>query len=457
LKGCCGTAAGVLAGGHISGLAFGAPGRGQERDILVTVFLRGGMDGLSLVMPYDDPNYVSNRSSLRVLPPGQQRGALDLERGFGLHPDAFYLHQLYQAGTAAFVVASGSPDPSRSHFDSEVSMERGTPGRRDVSTGWLGRHLMTSPESGGIIPVLATSSDVPTSLVGADEVANLTGSGSFEYGGHWSQIDFQYLPLRQLYTGDHWLQTAGSGAMDILDRISATDPGSYVPNLPPGLQYPGGSWGASLETIAQLTKLDLGLRIATVDLGGWDTHENQFYGQAQGWFADNAYDLAEGLAALYTDLANSGYGNRITIVVMSEFGRRVKENESRGTDHGHGNVMIVVSGNLIRSGVFGAWNGLSNDALDEGKDLPILNDYRQVLGEILVRRLNNPNLPFIFPRGPAYAPLNMFLGDDLPIGAPVPAVTPGLAVAGVALGVGATLAWRDRRLATQEQTVSSDG
>jgi uncharacterized protein (DUF1501 family) len=462
IKGCCTAGAGIVAGGHISGLAFGAPGRATDRDILVTVFLRGGMDGLSLVVPFADPDYITNRPVLAIPAPSpnDQYSALDMERGFGLHWNAFFLHQLYQAGTAALVVASGSPDPTRSHFDAQDSMEKGTPGRKDLSTGWIARHLTAVGDTSGIIPVLAASSDVPTSLVGAEEVANITGVDSFSYGGHWSQVDFQYLPLREMYSGDHWLQLSGSDAMDILDRITATNPGNYQPNLPPPvppqttnshdyLQYPGGSWGDSLQTVAQLVKLELGLKVACLDLGGWDTHEDESYGSGRGYIENQVYDLAKGLAAFYSDLANSGYGKKVTIVVMSEFGRRVKENDSRGTDHGHGNNLIVVGGN-VNKGVFGQWNGLSQEALDEGKDVPVLNDYRQVLGEILVRRLKTPDLPAVFPRGPAYQPLGVVQGVDPPS---VPAVKPGLAVAGVALGLGATLAWRDRRMSATERVV----
>ena len=448
LKGCCSTAA-ALTGGSITGLAFGGPPRGADpADLYINVFLRGGIDGLNLVVPYADSDYITARPSIRIDPPGQEDGALDLARGFGLHPSATALHRLYQAGGLAVVVASGSPDPSRSHFDAQDAMEKGTPGVKSHSSGWLARHLETAGTGGGTIPVLVTTSDVPTSLIGVDEVAALNSPGGLAYGGHWNEIDHQNLALRRMYNGSHWMQLAGSNAMDVIDRIAGAGSGAYTtppfegnPDPQPEVGYQGG-FGNALRTIVQIQALELGLRVAAVDLGGWDTHENQ-----AGQYANRVAELSQSLEAFYIDMLR--FTDKFTLCVMSEFGRRVRENFSAGTDHGHGNVMLVLGPN-VNKGVFGQWPGLQNDVLSEGEDVPVVNEYRQVLGEVLVRRLKNPNLPHIFPGGPAYNPLGVVKGSDLPIGSPVPSVRPVATVAGVALGIGAAMAWREGRIHPKE-------
>lgn len=451
LKGCCSAAA--LSGTQISGLAFGAPNtRGEPPDLLINVFLRGGADGLNLVVPFDDANYISARPRIRIPAPGETDGALELDRGFGLHPDAGGLHRTYQAGGLAVVIASGSPDPTRSHFDAQDSMEKGTPGRKDLSTGWLARHLETAGTGGGVIPVLVTTSDVPTSLIGVDEVAALSTPGGLRYDGHWNEIDHQNLALRQMYNGSNWMQVAGSGAMDVIDRIAGAGSGAYTtppfdppdgggPDPLPEVGYQGG-FGNALKTIVQIQALDLGLRVAAVDIGGWDTHENQ-----PGGFANRVFELSQSLEAFYLDMLR--FTDKFTLCVMSEFGRRVYQNDSDGTDHGHGNMMLVLGPN-VNKGVFGQWPGLHPDVLDEGQDVPVVNEYRQVLGEVVMRRLQNPNLPHIFPGGPAYNPLGVVKGTDLPVGSPVPSARPVATVAGVALGLGAALAWRDGRLNPRE-------
>jgi uncharacterized protein (DUF1501 family) len=158
--------------------------------------------------------------------------------------------------------------------------------------------------------------------------------------------------------------------------------------------------------LAQMIKLDLGVRAATIDLGGWDTHE---YQELSGTLSRGLTELAQGLRAFYADL-DGGYTSRLTVVVMSEFGRRVKENASYGTDHGHGSLMLALGGG-INGGVYGEWRGLRSDALYEGIDLPVTTDYRRILSELVVRRLRNPLIEMVFPNY-TYAPLGIAQGDD---------------------------------------------
>jgi uncharacterized protein (DUF1501 family) len=192
-------------------------------------------------------------------------------------------------------------------------------------------------------------------------------------------------------TGANPVDIAGARTLQTINAIRAANPGAYTPRA--GITYPGGSLGTSLQTVAQLVKMEQGLRIATVDFGGWDTHESQANGDGGGYLPDRLGQLSQGLYALHEDLLD--YQSRLTIVVMSEFGRRLGRNASNGTDHGHGNVMMVIGGNVNGGKIYGNWPGLQD--LDQGQDLRITTDYRVVLGEILYRRLGNANLGAIFP------------------------------------------------------------
>ncbi|MFN8535595.1 MAG: DUF1501 domain-containing protein [Dehalococcoidia bacterium] len=417
----CGAAA--LSGARISQIAFAADGPAAGADILVTVFLRGGIDGLNFLTPHGDPDYAINRPSIRIAQPGRTRGALDLDGMFGLHPAAAPLLPLWQGKQLALVCAVGQPEATKSHFEAMALMERGVPRTQSATTGWITRHLQTAnPARTDGLPAIATQANVPAALLGAPSVAAVPSFDGFDYAGHWDQIDFQRITMRELYAGNHWVQTAGSQAFDIVDRVAASNPGKYQPAN--GAVYPANELGRSLQVVAQAIRLGLGLQAACIDFGGWDTHDAQGE-DGQGQFAALVGSLAGGLAALMTDLG--GEAGRVTVVVMSEFGRRLLENRSAGTDHGHGNFMLVLGGG-IRGGIYGRWPTLRTDALADGRDLAATTDYRQILGEIVMRRLKNPRLAEVFPNAPAYAPLGFAVGSDQPVppptlGAPTPPVS----------------------------------
>jgi len=432
----CSAAIAAMAGGRISYTAFGSPEQEPNQDILVVVFLRGGMDGLSTVFPLvgaDRGYYEQNRDNIAV-PTTGANAALTLDNFFGLHPSGAPFLELYQAKKLAIIHAAGLTSDTRSHFDAQQYMELGTPGLKSSTSGWLTRHLHSADNLPAqiIMPAMAVGNLAPTSLVGSNETIGMTSPNDFTFGGNWRYGDWQQLALRQMYTGGSWLHIAGIDTLNAIDVVTTANPGNYTPGN--GAVYPGGSFGDSLKAVAQMVKLELGLRVATIDLGGWDTHEYQGDG-GTGYFANQFGQLTQGLHAFYTDLSNTNgadHTQRLTLVVMSEFGRTFKQNASRGTDHGHGNVMFVLGGQVNGGQVYGAWPGLSIEQLYDHRDLQVTTDYRRVLSEILIRRLGNPKLGAIFPNYSGYEPLGVVQGADLApdYGSVAPTPTPAGTIPG---------------------------
>jgi len=425
----CSAAIAAMAGGRLGYVAFGSQAQEPNQDILVVIFLRGGMDGLSAVFPIagdDRGHYQTSRENIAI-PTTGLNAALPLTDFLGMHPAAAPLYGLYQDQKLAIIPAAGLTSDTRSHFDAMKYMELGTPGSKSATNGWLTRHLQSAGNipSEVIMPALSAGNLQPTSLAGSTEAIGMTSPGSFSFGGHWRYGDPQRAALRQIYSGSNWLQEAGRQTLDAIDVVEYGNPGTYTPGN--GAVYPNNSFGQNLKTIAQMIKLQLGMRVATIDLGGWDTHEYQGDG-GTGYFANQFGSLASGMAALMTDLGNDNgtdHTQRLTVVVMSEFGRTFKQNASRGTDHGHGNVMFVLGGQ-VNGGVHGTWPGLNTDQLYDRRDLAITTDYRRLLSEILIRRLANPNLGAIFPGYTDYQPMGIVQGADLAPNyhTPMPTATP---------------------------------
>ena len=413
----CSAAVAAMAGSRITGISFAAGGAGgvaSAGDILVVVFLRGGMDGLALVAPVNDADYVAARGpGLRVAEQGEEAG-LPLANApgegkldFRIHPKAAPLKELYDSGRLALIHACGLTNGTRSHFDASALMERGIADaeRQARTAGWLARHLAVS-NPGGLLPAVAAASAVPDSLAGSSLGVAVPSFDDFNlYGG-----DAQIAALERLYAGDGPLLRAGREALRAVRTVNGKlprnddgNPAEYQPEG--GAQYPDGDLGGTLRTVARLIKCDVGLRVATVDYGGWDTHEdqvNQFPGLVE--------QLSTALAGFYNDLTR--YQDRLNVIVMSEFGRRLMASQSDGTDHGHGNVMMALGQNVNGGRIFGRWPGLATEQLDDHADLAVTTDYRTVLGELLVRRLGNPKLSAVLPGLKAYDPLGVFKGAD---------------------------------------------
>ncbi len=417
LCGCSGAIA-ALSGSRLNTVAFGDPGLNEE--ILLVVFLRGGVDGLNVVPPTagaDRGHYQAARPSLQVPTTGPE-AAIDLDGQFGLHPAMAPLHGLYQDGRIAIVQGAGMSDVvNHSHFDAMQFIELGTPGSKTTTSGWLTRHLQTAANlpSEIVMPSLAIGDLQPTSLLGSLETVNMNDPASFNFdNGPWLWRDAQRSALREMYeASSSWLHDAGVQAMDAVDIVQLNAGDDYTPSG--GAVYPASPFGDHLRVLAQMVKLDLGLQVATIDVGGWDTHENQGVGGG-GYLAALLGDMADGLANFYLDLDGAGGGNytqRLSVVVHSEFGRELWENADGGTEHGYGNNIIVLSGNAI-GGLHGTWPGLAAGQLVEGSDVAVTTDYRRVLSEILIRRLCNPSIYQIFPGYFDYQPLGIVQGTDLP-------------------------------------------
>lgn len=368
-----------------------------ERDVLVCVFLRGGADALNIVVPYGEDEYFTGRPRLAFRPPGSggPYAVIDLDGFFGFHPFLAPLKELYDDGALAVVHATGSPDRTHSHFDAQDFMERGTPGSKSVPTGWLGRHL-ASLDTGNGSPFRAVGlgSILQFSLRGPVRATALRSIADFHLHGLPGQeaetARFQ-ARLASLYAGDGWLDLQGRQALETVSALAAADPGSYQPAN--GAEYPGGELGVALRQVAQLIKADLGVEVACVDLEGWDSHAGQ--GRVIGEMAAAVTELALSLTAFSTDLGDRM--RRVTVVTMSEFGRRVKENASAGTDHGHGGFMFLLGGQVNGGRVFGRWPGLAPEQLIGPGDLAITTDYRTILAEVIERRLGNSKLNEVFP------------------------------------------------------------
>lgn len=370
-----------------------------DRDTLLVVLLRGGMDGITTIVPYGDPNLYSPnlRPDLAVPPPGAQDGAVDLDGFFGLAPAMAPLLPAYQSGQLAVVHATGSPDPTRSHFDALSFMEYGIPLQPlTISSGWLARHLQIVPPMGsGPLRAAAIADLIPQTLAEAPGTLPIPDPQTFAFPGQPATA-----VLRKAIIGaahEFEIDPFGSAGTDTIETISLLEGIDFAGYVPSGdAVYPASAFGEALKAVAALIKSDIGLEAATVELGGWDTHNNQ--GVQAGGMANVMADLSAALAALHVDMQDRM--NRFTVVVMSEFGRRADQNGSLGTDHGHGNCMLVMGGHIAGGQVFADWTSgelLHPDLLYQGDSLDITIDYRDILAEIVKNRLGNRDLDATFP------------------------------------------------------------
>ncbi len=363
-------------------------------NVLVVLFLRGGMDGLNAVVPYADEEYYRLRPSLGIGAPNSKTAiadrAIDLDGFFGFHPVLKPMLPLFEDRRLAIVHAVGSGDQTRSHFEAMNVMERGLASdTRGSMGGWLARYLKaTESDSDSPMRAVALTSVLPDSLLGATHAVNFSNLNEYRLD---APLDVRS-DLAQMYSkGKDAVSLAGIDTLNVLRKLEKLNPQSYKPNGTAA--YPDTELGNGFKQVAMLIKNDVGLEVACLDRGGWDTHVAQ--GAGTGLLASHLDDVAKSLAAFAADMGKEL--GRVTVVVMTEFGRRTEENTGLGTDHGRGSCMFVLGGGVKGGKVYGDWPGLKENQLEGPGDLRVTTDYRDVLSEVLLKRMSLIDQGEIFP------------------------------------------------------------
>ncbi|HKB24829.1 MAG TPA: DUF1501 domain-containing protein [Methylomirabilota bacterium] len=398
----CGACSLVALAGPPRFLVRTAAAAASSGKVLVAVFQRGAVDGLSMVMPHGDPGYAAARSAIALRPPkaGETDRAIDLDGFFALHPALAPLVPLWQNRSLAVVHACGSPDTTRSHFDAQDYMESGTPGLKSTQDGWLARAVKALPATAAPFRAVALGPALPRSLQG--EIGAIAMQSIERFDVRAGDPDSARRGFESLYARGVSDLLSGTGretfeAVRLLKRADAA-------RIPPanGAEYPSGAFGEAMRQIAQLVKANVGLEVAFADMQGWDTHVGQ--GAEQGQLAFRLREFGGALAAFARDL-----GERmadVVVLTMSEFGRTVAENGNRGTDHGHATAMLVLGGPVRGGKVYGRWPGLGRERLFEGRDLAVTTDFRTLFTEVATRHLGAPAAPLF----PGWTPTGSTLG-----------------------------------------------
>ncbi len=419
LAAAAGAAAGLHSTSCLASIALSPGEKERTHDTLVVIFLRGGADGLNIVPPYFEDEYYRLRPMLSLAHPNDRRASVtgrtvDLDGKFGLHPALSPLLPLYKQGQMAVLHAVGSGDNTRSHFEAVAAMETGNARNVGASSGWLARHLSaTMREDDSPLRTVAITETMPDSLRGAPTAAALlhlsdyrlevpSSSNRGRKPGTQPPVDRSLAmtsTLRTLYGSDqNSLSTAGKNTLDALDAVKRLDPAHYRPAR--GVSYNTEPIGLGLKQAACLIKGRVGLEVACLEMQGWDTHVTQ--GKESGFQPTRLKELGGALAAFCTDIGTQLQG--VTVVVMTEFGRRAYENTGLGTDHGRGGAWFVIGGGIRGGKVYTRWPGLHKSQLDEGNDLKVTTDYRDVLADVLVNRMGATNLNAVFPDHAVHLP-----------------------------------------------------
>jgi uncharacterized protein (DUF1501 family) len=356
-----------------------SPARAQSASsVLVVLSLRGAADGLSLVVPHGDPVYYQARPTISI----PKERLLEADGFFGLHPAMTDLQPLWQAGKVAAVHATGLPVANRSHFAAMEEMEDADPGS-SARVGWLNRLVAGTPGSSPL-QGFSVGGTIPTSLVGPAPTMSAGRADDVELPGS-DKDGRRRASLGIMWNGEK--STLGRSMRSTFEAISSFGAAQAAEDHRG--DYPGTGVGQGLAAAAQIIRGDVGVEVITVDQGDWDMHTDM--GRVDGgWMRNNAEDLAQAMAAFLTDLGTQE--SKVTLVTLSEFGRRVVENDSGGTDHGYGNVMFV-AGAGVRGGYHGRWPGLAGSY---EADLTVTTDYRQVLADIVSRRFG-ASVAKVFP------------------------------------------------------------
>ena len=369
----------------------------SDRDILVCIFQRGAADALNAVVPFGDGDYVSHRPTIFV----PEAGLTKLDTFYGLHPALAPLKPIYDAGDLALVHATGIPHGSRSHFSAQGLVERGVADKAGPDTGWLGRHIAnTAPASNSAFRLVAISGNVPVSLTGASDEP-LAVSNLSEFGFDQDIIDSGYPKvLADLFRSPAPFFAPAGAALSAIEELQAANLSAITPDN--GAVYPETALGNRLRQAGQLVRSTLPVEVICLDSDDWDHHE-----RLPEFIQQSLDDLAKSLIAFYTDMGEGM--QRITVLIQTEFGRRVAENASQGTDHGTAGVAYLIGGGVNGGQVVSDWPGLKTTDLEMGEDLKITTDLRSVLAEMLIKRLGGTEVSTVFPDFTGVPSDNVFL------------------------------------------------
>ena len=370
---------------------------GAKKDVLVCVFQRGAMDGLNAVVPYAEGRYYDLRPTLGIAAPGSGEGsAIDLDGQFGLHPAMAPLKAQYDAGNMAIVHAAGATQADHSHFSAQRLMELGVNSQGAAPGGWLGRYLNSQSVAGGTFQAISVANSTQKSLSGYPEALAMASASDFKLTSRYAaetSVLLNGLSAQQNALGGQ--MTSALTALDTFGSLGVED--LPVDN---GANYANNSFARAMKQAAQYIKADIGTEIVCVDTGGWD-HHNNLTSRLNGKLTE----LSEGLAAFLQDMG-ARMAN-VTVITMTEFGRRAGENASAGTDHGRASCMFALGNNVNGGKVYTDWPGLAENQLRKG-DLEITTDYRTVLGELVNKRMRGGPLDEIFPGYTMPAELGLF-------------------------------------------------
>ncbi len=395
------TGAGAMPG-WLARAAEATDSAGARKKILIAIFQRGAADGLNIVVPFAEKRYYQMRPSIAIAAPGASLNtgpfggpAIDLDGRFGLNPGLESLKPLWDRKQLAIVEATGSPDPSRSHFDAQDYMESGTPGK-PTSDGWLNRALAVPGPETSPLRAIAMGAQLPRTLRGERSAIAVNNTQTFQLA---NQDTAGILESMYSATRDSRLGQPGKDAFAAMKMIRTVNQQPYTPAQNAQYQQ-GGELGRNLQQVARLIKANVGVEAAFAEVDGWDHHGNES-NQLQNMLRQ----FGAALAAFSTDM-----GDRmedIVLVTMSEFGRTAEENGNGGTDHGHGNVMLVLGGRVAGGKIYGDWPGLEKEQLNEGRDLAVTTDFRAVLSELVKGQLGQKDLTHVFPGYRAGSPLGL--------------------------------------------------
>ena len=388
----------------IGNTLFSTTSQASQENVLVCIFLRGGADGLNMVVPVGDRFYYYLRPVIRILEPGWKnpKSGIDLNGYFAFHPALGPLKQFYKSSNLAIIHAVGLPSDTHSHFEAQANLESGTVASFATADSWLARHLASKAVSNpSPLRAVAFSSVSPGLLRGYQSPAAFQSLSSFRMNGRLQdQIEFQN-QLQTLYNGsgkDLGMPQTVIETQKILDTFSKINMFDFASSK--YINYPQTPFGRALAETYELINASLGIEIVCLDMDGWDTHADE--GSISGILSRQLVELGQGLTAFVSDLGNRM--KNVLIMTISEFGRRAAENASHGTDHGHGNAMFLLGGGVQGGKIYGNYPTLSPDKLYGPGDLAVTTDYRDVFAEVVQNWLGNPNLASVFPD---YAPASI--------------------------------------------------